>query len=246
VVHPFRLAGSSKMPLLAVQRVGSGKVMYLGIEGTWRWRREVGDQYHYRFWAQTARWMVKRQFAEGDPRARLSLDRTECDVGETVEVEAYCLGPDGFPLERAQVSVHIQSDGGETQRLALGAAPGGWGVYRASFKPEAAATYTMRPIVSVYGERPLESIATLTATRPDLERKFLAQDVNTLSAIALASGGRYLRVNESDKLPSLLAAKVERRVLTAEYSPCRHWAYYSALALILATAWLIRKRSGLA
>ncbi|MFW6108635.1 MAG: hypothetical protein ACOC8D_02360, partial [bacterium] len=246
VVHPFQLAGSAKLPLLAVQRVGSGKVMYLGIEGTWRWRREVGDKYHYRFWAQAVRWMVKRQFAEGDPRARLSLDRTECDVGEAVEVEAYCLGPDGYPLEDARVWVQVRSETGETQRLALGAAPGGWGIYRASFRPSEPGAYTLRPIVSAYGRKPLDSAVTLTATRPDLERKFLGQDVNTLQAIALASGGRYLRVNEVAELPSLLAARVERRMLTAEYSPCRHWAYYTALAAVLAAAWLIRKRSGLA
>ena len=246
VVHPYRLAGSAKLPLVAVQRVGSGKVMYLGLEGTWRWRKALGDKYHYRFWAQTVRWMVKKQFAKGDPRARLSLDRAECDVGESVEVEAYCLGPDGFPLERARVSAQIDAEGGGSQRLALAAAPGGWGIYRAAFKPDEPGKYTMRPIVSTYGEGPLESSVALTATRPDLERKFLAQDVNTLSAIALASGGRYLRISESDDLPSLLAAKVERRMLTAEYSPCRHWGYYSALALLLATAWLIRKRSGLA
>ena len=246
VVHPYRLAGASKLPLLAVQRVGAGKVMYLGIAGTWRWRREVGDTYHYRFWAQAIRWLVKKQFAEGDPRARLSLDRPECDVGEAVEVEAYCLGQDGFPLEGARVSVEVRSEGGDTQRLALAAATGGWGIYRGTFKPERPGKYVMRPIVAAYGEEPLESRVTLVATRPDLERKFLAQDVNALSAIALASGGRYLRVEESGTLPTLLAAQVERRMLTAEYSPCRHWAYYSALALILAAAWLIRKRSGLA
>jgi len=246
VVHPYRLAGASKLPLIAVQRVGAGKVLWLGIEETWRWRQAVGDKYHYRFWAQALRWMVKRQFAEGDPRARLSLDRTECDTGEAVEVEAYCLGPDGFPLENARVWVKIETEGAPPQRLALAAAPGGWGVYRAVFKPERPGKHLLRPIVSAYGDEPLSSAAELTAARPDLERRFLAQDVSTLNAIAQASRGRYLRVDEAGRLPDLLATTVERRVLTAEHSPCRHWAYYSGLALLLAAAWLIRKRSGLA
>lgn len=246
LVHPYRLAGQSKLPLLAVQRVGMGKVLFCGIEETWRWRQEVGDKYHYRFWAQTIRWMVKRQFAEGDPRARLSLDRTECDAGESVEVEAYCLGPDGFPLESARVWAKIDSDAAPSQRLALAAAPGGWGIYRAVFKPDKPGRYSLRPIVSAYGDEPLLSAATLTVSRADLEKKFLAQDANSLNSIALASRGQYLRVDESDRLPSLLAAKVERRMLTSEHSPCRHWLYYSLLALLLGAAWLIRKRSGLA
>lgn len=256
LVHPYRLAGLTKLPLLAVQRVGTGKVLWLGFEGTWRWRKEVGDKYHYRFWAQALRWLIKKQFSpsQGDPRARLSVDRTKCDLGEAVEIEAYCLGPGGFPLEKARVWVRIEHEGGEAhstgsgqaQRLAMEAKKGGWGIYRATFKPTEPGKYTVRPIVSVYGDEPLGSEVTFTAVRPDLEKKFLAQDVNTLSAIAQASGGEYLRIQESGRLPLLLAAKVERRVLTAERSPCRHWAYYSALALILGAAWLIRKRSGLA
>ncbi|MBM4042066.1 MAG: hypothetical protein FJ290_26520 [Planctomycetes bacterium] len=248
LVHPYRLAGPSKLPLLAVQRVGAGKVMFLGIEETWRWRREVGDKYHYRFWAQTVRWMVKRQFAEGDPRARLSLDRTECDAGEPVEIEAYCLAPDGFPLENARVwaKVDLESSSSSSQRVALAAAPGGWGIYRAVFKPEKPGKYTLRPIVATYGDEPLASAASLTVTRADLEKKFLAQNVNSLNSIALASRGRYLRVDECGRLPSLLAASMERPPRTAEYSPCRHWAYYSFLAILLGAAWLIRKRSGLA
>ena len=245
VVHPYQLAGASKLPLLAIQRVGAGKVMFSSVEETWRWRKAIGDKYHYRFWAQAIRWMVKKQFAEGDPRARLSLDRAECDAGESVEVEAYCLGPDGFPLEGARVWAKVDSDGA-SQRVAMAAVPGGWGVYRAAFKPEKPGKYVLRPIVSVYGEEPLASSLALEVARADLEKRSLAQDMNSLSAIAQASGGQYLRVDESDRLPSLLAAKVERRLLTAEHSPCRHWAYYSALSLLLASAWLIRKRSGLA
>ena len=246
VVHPYRLAGPSKLPLIAVQRVGAGKVMFNGIEETWRWRQEVGDKYHYRFWAQTVRWMIKRQFVEGDPRARLSLDRTECDAGEGVEIEAYCLNPDGFPLDGARVEAKIESDGGATQRLALAPAPGGWGIYRAIFKPAKPGKHSIRPIVSTYGDEPLPSSAVLTVMRPDLEKKSLAQDAISLNSVALASGGQYLRVEEAERLPSLLAPRMERTEHTAEWSPCRHWSYYLSLALLLGAAWLIRKRSGLA
>jgi hypothetical protein len=206
----------------------------------------VGDKHHYRFWAQALRWLVKKQFAEGDPRARLSLDRATCDVGETIEVEAYCLGEGGFPLEDASVWVQVEREGAPARRLAMDAAPGSWGIYRARFRPSEPGTYVFRPVVSVYGNEPLDSQVTLTATRPDLESRSLAQDAGTLSAVAQASGGRYVTIEQCGRLSSLLAAEVERRVLKAEVSPCRHWAYYTALALLLGAAWLIRKRSGLA
>jgi hypothetical protein len=167
-------------------------------------------------------------------------------VGEMIEIEAYCLGPGGFPLENARVWARVSREGGDTRRLAMEAKRGGWGTYRALFRPPEPGTYTVRPVVSVYGDEPLDSAVTFTAVRPDLEKKFLAQDVATLSAVAQASGGEYVTIEKADRVPSLLAAKIERRVLRAEVSPCRHWAYYSALALLLGAAWLIRKRSGLA
>jgi hypothetical protein len=103
----------------------------------------------------------------------------------------------------------------------------------------------MQPIVSVYGSEPLPSTVSLEVVRADLEKNFWAQDRNGLLAIAQASSGKYLEPNQVDQLPSLLAAKKERRLLTAEYSLCRRWSYYLVLAGTLATAWLIRRRSGL-
>ena len=246
LVHPFALAGPTKLPVLAIQRVGAGKVMFLGTEDTWRWRKAVGDKYHYRFWAQAVRWMVKKQFTKGDPRGRLRLSRAECDVGEEVEVEAFCLGPDGYPLRSGRVWVEVRRDDGHTERLAMEPVASGWGKFRAVFKPQKAGNYVCRPVVSIYGEEPLGSEAKLKVSVADLEKRFLAQDVHTLSAIAQASGGEYLRVEEIERLPGLLESKVERRVLTAEFSPTRHWAFYCALAAVLASCWLLRKRSGLA
>lgn len=246
LVHPYRLAGAGKMPLLAVHRVGDGKVMFLGLEETWRWRQSVGDEFHYRFWAQAVRWMTRKQFTEGDPRARLSIDRTECDVGETVQIETYCLGPDGFPLQGASVWLRITDSDGRSQRLAMQPAPGGWGIYRGAFTPAKPGAYQMQPIVSAYGNDPLPPAVVLKAARVDLEKTSLAQNLAALKAVAEASGGRYLKVTEADQLPALLAANEQPRLITAEYSPCRHWVYYTALAAVLGAAWLVRKRSGLA
>jgi len=246
LAHPYRLAGATRLPLLCVQRVGGGKVMFCGIDETWRWRKTVGDRYHYRLWAQIVRWLTRKQFAGGDTRARLSVDPPECDVGDSVQVEAYCLGEDGFPLDGADVRLRITDADGLTRDVAMQPSPGGWGMYRATFAPEKEGKYTIRPIVAAYGDEPLSSTVTLEARRPDLERNALAENRPLLKAVAEAGEGKYLAAHESDMLPELLKAEIERRVLTSEYSPTRHWMYYTVLALLLAAGWLTRKRSGLA
>ena len=42
--------------LLIRQNYGFGRVVYVGIDSTWRWRFKTGDQYHHRFWGQLIRW----------------------------------------------------------------------------------------------------------------------------------------------------------------------------------------------
>jgi hypothetical protein len=47
-------ADSRRCPVVILQPVGRGQVLFIGTDETWRWRREVGDRYFYRFWAQAA------------------------------------------------------------------------------------------------------------------------------------------------------------------------------------------------
>ncbi|MBL8865557.1 MAG: hypothetical protein JNK93_08340 [Planctomycetia bacterium] len=42
--------------LIARQSYGFGRVLYVGIDSTWRWRYKTGDHYHHRFWGQVAQW----------------------------------------------------------------------------------------------------------------------------------------------------------------------------------------------
>jgi hypothetical protein len=42
--------------LIVRQNFGFGKVVYVGIDSTWRWRFKKGDLYNHRFWSQVIRW----------------------------------------------------------------------------------------------------------------------------------------------------------------------------------------------
>jgi hypothetical protein len=246
LAHPTRVAGAQLLPVIAVHRVGTGKVMFCGVDETWRWRRGIGDQHFYRFWAQSIRYLIRHPFAAGDERARLSVDRTTSEVGEPVGVEAFCLGPDGFPLTDATVRLVVTAPDGSSEQVTMEPARSGWGIFRAEFTPRKAGRYELRPWVSAYEDAPLESSASVEVTRPDLESTFLAQDRATLAGIAEASGGRFVDFYKADELVEPLTARSERRELTAEFSPTHHWLFYVLLAGLFSTAWVIRKRSGLA
>ena len=42
--------------LIVKQNYGFGRVLYVGLDSTWRWRYRVGDLYHHTFWGAAIRW----------------------------------------------------------------------------------------------------------------------------------------------------------------------------------------------
>ncbi len=65
-VHKSATNAFGRVPLLVTRTYGLGKVLFMGTDGAWRWRKGVEDKYHYRFWGQVVRWMAyQRTLAEG-------------------------------------------------------------------------------------------------------------------------------------------------------------------------------------
>ena len=69
--------GKEKLPILAEQFVGRGRVLVVGCDETFRWRRNVGDRIFYRFWGQALRHVARKpapggqeSWLEVEPRAR--------------------------------------------------------------------------------------------------------------------------------------------------------------------------------
>ena len=69
-----------RLPLLVTRTFGAGKVLFMGTDGAWRWRKGVEDKYHYRFWGQVVRWMAyQRNMAKGETDAALLRARPAAD-----------------------------------------------------------------------------------------------------------------------------------------------------------------------
>src|SRR5207247_2247757 len=56
------------MGLLVQQNYGFGKVVFVGLDSTWRWRYRAGDVYHHRFWGQLVRWAAAERLLPGGNR----------------------------------------------------------------------------------------------------------------------------------------------------------------------------------
>jgi hypothetical protein len=83
------LADVGGKPVIARQNYGFGRVLYVGIDSTWRWRYKVGDRYHHKFWGQVAQWaasdrLLPAQNASGT--IRFGTREPTFRTGQDVEV----------------------------------------------------------------------------------------------------------------------------------------------------------------
>ena len=57
--RPARTEDSDqRLPLVATQLYGRGPVLYLGFDGTWRWRYVEEAAYYNRFWSNTLEYLA--------------------------------------------------------------------------------------------------------------------------------------------------------------------------------------------
>ena len=93
-----------RLPLLVTRTFGAGKVLFMGTDGAWRWRKGVEDKYHYRFWGQVVRWMAyQRNMAKGETM-RLYYSPDQPQLGKTVVLKANVMEPSGEPLSKGDVT----------------------------------------------------------------------------------------------------------------------------------------------
>ena len=103
-VHQDMSNASGRLPLLVTRPFGAGKVLFMGTDGAWRWRKGVEDKYHYRFWGQVVRWMAyQRNMAKGESM-RLFYNPDQPAIRQTISLNAHVMDTSGEPLQDGKLS----------------------------------------------------------------------------------------------------------------------------------------------
>ena len=233
----------SRAPLLVTKTYGTGKILFMGTDGAWRWREGVEDKYHYRFWGQVARWMAyQRHMAEGEMlRMFYTPDRPE--PGNVVTLNATVLDPTGVPLNRGTVHAEITDPDGknQTEIIRFQSKGADWGLYTARFTPNRTGVYQVKLFCKETGAV-LDTRLAVHGEQREKVGKPARHDV--LREIANVSRGQWIPYDEistiRDKVLELPPPEpaIRRRQIWA--SP--YWA--GALIGILGVFWVGRKMQG--
>lgn len=242
-VHDSYNTSFGRSPLVATRTSGAGKVLFMGTDAAWRWRRGVEDLYHYRFWGQVVRWMAyQRKMSQGEQlRVFFTPDRPEADA--VVTLNANALDRDGAPLREGRVIVQAQAPSGKTETVQL--RPGGednWGLFTGSFVPREGGTYRLLTSSPDVGGT-LET--TLIVQGKEREQVGLPARWEVLQEISHLTRGEQVSVAEAPALLQRIADLPEPAPLTVRHRLWSHPLWAGLLVALLCVFWIGRKAAGL-
>ncbi len=130
-----------RLPLLVTRTFGAGKVLFMGTDGAWRWRKGVEDKYHYRFWGQVVRWMAyQRNMAKGETM-RLYYVPDQPKMNQTLMLHANVMEPGGEPVRQGEVSARITAPSGKAESVRFRSDGEEWGTFTGRFDPQEPGKY---------------------------------------------------------------------------------------------------------
>jgi hypothetical protein len=241
-VHDTYRTQWGKAPLLVTRAAGNGKVLFLGIDSAWRWRRGVEDTYHYRFWGQVVRWMSYQRHLAHDQGMRLLMSPDNPRQGETVFLNATVLDQGGFPLSEGRVTVDVTFADGQTERLTLRAAPGGWGVFNGQFVARRGGPVTIRAHNPETGRSVETELAVQVREREQIGRPAQAA---VLREIAGITQGRFGSPEELAEFVRQISALPQSPAAEQRLQLWCHPAWGAVLIFLMGVYWVGRKLLGL-
>ena len=241
-VHGNRRGKFGPIPLLVTKPAGNGKVLFMGIDSAWRWRRGVEDLYHYRFWGQVARWMsYQRNMASGQS-VRLFFNPERPAPGSTVTLNANAFDPNGAPLKSGTVAVDLTAPDGRTQRIELQKNETAWGAFSGRFKIDLPGAWKVRATATGAEDKPLET--TILAQGVEIEKVGQPARPEVLEEMAKISKGRVIQPAQLAELVKEINALPEPRPLESRIPLWSHWGTIAGLVTLLGIFWIGRKLTG--
>ncbi len=260
------LAEANGAAVMARHNYGFGRVLYVGVDSTWRWRYKVGDKWHHKFWGQVAQWAASdRLLPAQNPAGTIRFGTREpaYRTGQEVEVlargsdEVKKLGPNS--LKGARVVRLADKDGGA--ETAVGLTP----LTTPDGRPRDVAgkvrnlppgQYAVELEIPDWADqlqgavgpdgRAAKLRSPFEVLPPDNEEVIeLTADVQMLDDIASTSGGRVYQPHEVEELVRQLSAKVATVDTRTEHPARKSWLTLAFVLILLGAEWGVRKWAGL-
>lgn len=242
--HPHKLGHEGqRLPVIAMQYVGAGKVLFHATDETWRWRYRVGDVFFARYWVQTIRFLARSKLSDGGSVV-LSVDRREYQRGEPVLLRARFVDERLAPADDDGVTIVLEHKDHKTQRFKLHRTAASRGVFEGLLsKPAIGSYHAWIALPASQGRAPAVDF---TVVAPPGEFEKVEMDAAELRRAAELTKGKFYDFSAAGRL--LRDLPTGRQVPIESLPPKPLWNTWPLLLLFLAlltTEWTLRKLGGM-
>ena len=239
--HPQRTGIKGKLPLIAMQRLGNGKVLFHGSDELWRWRFRTGDTYYGRYWVQVVRFLARSKLLGKDPTAELTLDRKVYRTGESVTIRVRFADEKLAPAASHGVTVVVEKADGNQTRVVLSRIPEASSVFEGLIGQLTEGRYHAWVATPSLSKAPAaEDFEVRSSER---ETRILRTDLAELNQAATLTGGKVYQLAGVEGLASEIPPGLPVPLETDEpISLWNHWLTLCLFAGLMSLEWILRKR----
>ncbi|MDA1086659.1 MAG: VWA domain-containing protein [Verrucomicrobia bacterium] len=237
--------------LVSMHQVGSGDVIYLGFNRTWRLRYRVGDRYHHKFWGQLLRWATSDKLPFGSDYARVGTDQARYLPEQIIRVRAKLVDKEYEPIVSKRVYAQIYSGEDLVARKKMEYVKDSAGLYEASLGLFTNGRYRVElhapDVNSVFGKGALTNTVSYFAIEEglDTERVEFFADRGLLTRLASMTRGLSVEPPDSEKVLERLGPSVIDQKEREQFDLWSSWPWVFLITLTAASEWVLRKRQRL-
>lgn len=241
-------AGTSQQawPMVVLRRFGAGQVLYLATDEWWRWRYEVADKHHQRWWQQVVAALAEEPYAVN--AARLSLDaggflRLQ---GDRAPLRVRWRDEQGRPVASGSVEAQWWLKDRKVASVLLAQDSTRPGVYTGLAPPLEPGQYDLK--LQVAGGDPgqvLPSLAVTILPPEAAELATLQARRDLLQELASVTGGVMFEEDQLQDLLARLQPMSRGRIIETQTVLARSFIAFVPVLSLLTAEWLLRRRKGL-
>ncbi|MCI0332200.1 MAG: hypothetical protein L0228_03115 [Planctomycetes bacterium] len=241
-VHGDAVGDYGRLPLIVTRTYGAGKVLFMGTDGAWRWRKGVEDKYHYRFWGQVVRWMAyQRNMAKGETM-RLYYTPDQPQLRKTITLKANVMEPTGEPLSKGEVVARIVAPSGNAQTIQFTPLGDEWGAFMGRFVSDEPGKHD---VTLSCRETDASLDASFYVQGADKEPVGLPARPEVLEEISRVTRGRIVASNNLTEILNHFQNMPDPPPSVRRLQIWCHPATASLIVVLLGAFWVARKAVGL-
>jgi hypothetical protein len=237
---------NNKQTLIATKLFGQGRVVYLNNDESWRWRYNVADLYHQRFWNQLSAWTMRAPFASKGSFASLDAGLRMISNSETIVIRAKLNADDSQISNDALVQAVVTCDGQPYTIIPMSKEADVRGFYRTSAGPFPVGEYRVQLQATGIPKDAMDVQCQFVVQPPiDMEMQSLSCNTVGLQQLASATGGTFVAFDQAESITEHLKQFQTGKWIESQTLLWQSFPWFATIMLLLALEWILRKRSGL-